>query len=162
MSAFLLFVYRDEETAGEVLAQLRARGTGGNELDSSSVVRVAADGKFTVTTTDWPGQGSPFWGILWEALFGLVFLVPAVGTSYGPHLGGLFGAIDRAGIDELVRERIRGALGPRTSALGMFLGVAKPELVHGLVRAHGGTAVQASLALEPDSELAQELGAITA
>jgi uncharacterized membrane protein len=162
MSDFLLFVYRDEETAGQVLASLRAGGTGGGELDSSSVVRVAADGKFTVTTTDWPGRGSPFWGILWEALFGLVFLVPAAGTSYGPHLGGLFGAIDRAGIDEVVRARIRDALGPRTSALGMFLRVARPALVTGLLRAHGGTAVQAALSLEPESELAQELGAIPA
>ncbi len=162
MSAFLLFVYRDEETAGRVLGQLRASDVGGCDLDSSSVVRIAADGGFTVTTTDWPGRGSPFWGILWEALFGLVLLVPATGSSYGPNLGGLFGAIDRGGIDGYVRARIRDALGPRTSALGMFLPQARPALVTNLVQAHGGTAVEASLSLEPDSELAQELGAITA
>jgi uncharacterized membrane protein len=162
MSALLLLVYRDEETAGRLLGQLRASGTGGSDLDSSSVVRIAADGKFTVTTTDWPGHGSPFWGILWEALFALVFLVPAERSSYGPNVGGLFGAIDRGGIDEDVRAQIRDALGPRTSALGMLLPKARPELVTQLVQTHGGTTVEASLSLEEDSELAQELGAITA
>ncbi|MBV8955676.1 MAG: DUF1269 domain-containing protein [Solirubrobacterales bacterium] len=162
MSAFLLFAYTNEEAAGRVLARLRASGTDGGDLDSSSVVRVAVDGKFTVTTTDRPGRGSPFWGILWEALFGLVFLVPAAGTSYGPNLGGLFGAIDRAGIDEDARARIREALGPGSSALGLLLRETRPELVTQLIQAHGGTKVEASISLEEDSELAQELGAIVA
>lgn len=160
MSEFLLFAYRGEETAARVLSQLRAGEAGDRELDSSSLVRIAADGRFTVTTTDSPGRGSPFWGILWEALFGLVFLVPAPRSSYGPNLGGLFGAIDRGGIDEHVRAQIRDALGPRTSALGMLLADARPQFVAALAEAHAATTVEASLSLEPDSELAQELGAI--
>lgn len=162
MSALLLFVYADEETAGRVLDELQASALGAGELDASGLVRVAADGKLTVTTTDRPGQGSPFWGILWEAIFGLVFLVPAAGSSYGVNLGGLFGAIDHAGIDEQVRARIRGALGPRTSGLGVLLSEARPELVTGLLDAHGGTVVEASLLLGPNSELAHELGGPTA
>ena len=104
--------------------------------------------------------GCTFSGILWEALFGLVFLVPAPGTSYGSNLGGLFGAIDRAGIDQHVRVRIREALGPRTSGLGLVLAEANSELIADMLHPHGGTVVVTSLSLEPDSELAQELGAI--
>lgn len=103
------------------------------------------------------GIGLRCLGSPWEALFGLVLLVPVAGSSYRPNLGGLFGAIDRGGIDEGVRDRIRDLLGPPTSALGMFLRDARPELVTGVIHAYGGTAAEASLSLEPDSELAQEL-----
>jgi uncharacterized membrane protein len=160
MSALALFVYA--ETAEQVLHELRAGAPGATELDSSGVVRVAADGGLTVTTIDWPGRGNPFWGLLWEALFGLVFLVPAAGSGYGSHVGGLFGAIDRAGLDADVRARIRSALGPRTSGLGMLLPEAHPGLIADLLYAHGGRVVLASLSLANDSELAQELGAMAA
>ena len=58
--------------------------------------------------------------------FGLVFTVPTAGSAYGANLGGLFGAIDRAGIDEHFRTRIRKALGPRSSGLAMLLRETDP------------------------------------
>jgi uncharacterized membrane protein len=163
VSEVLLFVYDGERTAAGVLGELCDRRPElAGSLLSSGVVSVARDGRYSVSTTDWPGSGSPFWGMLWEALFGLVFLVPTPGSAYGSNLGALFGAIERAGIDEELRGRIRESLGPRTSGLAMILPERNPDLEADLQRAHGATVIEASLSLEQDSELANELGGIIA
>lgn len=163
MSELLLFVYEGERTADEVLAELVAHDDElSQELWSTGVVRVSADGRLSVTATDRPGSGSPFWGVLWEALFGLVFTVPTAGSAYGANLGGLFGAIDRAGIDEHFRTRIRKALGPRSSGLAMLLHETDPAPLLERARVRPRTVLRTSLSLEQDTALREELGGITA
>ena len=162
MSELLLFMYKGEQAAGDVLAELVAHDDElSQELWSAGVVRVSADGRFSVTATDRPGSGSPFWGVLWEALFGLVFTVPTAGSAYGANLGGLFGAIDRAGIDERFRTRMRKALGPRSSGLAMLLRETDPAPLVERARARPRTVLRTSLSPEQDSALREELGGIT-
>jgi uncharacterized membrane protein len=51
----------------------------------------------------------------------LVFLVHVPGSSYGPNAGALFETISRVGVDEGFRARVREALKPGTSAIGLLL-----------------------------------------
>jgi uncharacterized membrane protein len=161
MSEFALAVYDNEDTAEHVLGVLRAHEEElPVDLDSAGIVRMRADGGFTVITTDRPGSGSSFWGVFWEALFGLVLMVPKAGTAYGENLGGLFGAIDRAGLDGTFRDRVRCALGRGCSGLGLIATDWQPEPVLNQVYLRPGALLRASLSAEQDSELVRELGGI--
>jgi Protein of unknown function (DUF1269) len=61
-----------------------------------------------------------FWGVFWEALFGLVFCDPDRAPATDSNLGHLLGIIERAGQDERFRARVRRTLRSVTSALGIF------------------------------------------
>ena len=77
MSELVLAVYDREDTAEHVLALIHAqRDDVQIDFESAAIVRVGTDGGITVTTTDQLGSGKSLWGVLWEALFGLIFLVP--------------------------------------------------------------------------------------
>ena len=161
MSDLVLAAYASEDAAEHVLGVLRARAADlPGKLDSSASVRLADDGAYTVTLTDRQGTDDAFWGVLWEALFGLVFRVPVAGTAYGSNLGGLFGAIDRAGLDAEFRSSVRSALGARTSGLGVIATGWSPEEVLSQFVARPTALLTASLRLEPGSELMRELGGV--
>jgi uncharacterized membrane protein len=161
MSELALAVYDDEATAEHVLGVLRAHEEElVVDLDSAGVVRVRADGSFTVTTTDRPHSGSSFWGVFWEAFFGLVFRVPTAGTAYGSNLGGLFGAIDRSGLDVEFRTQVRRALGRGSSGLGIVAVNWQPEQVLNQLYLRPSSLLRASLSEEQDSELVRELGGV--
>lgn len=159
MSDLVLAVYASEDAAEHVLGVLSARQVDlPGKFDSSATVRVGADGAFTVTLVDQQRSTDAFWGVLWEAVFGLIFLVPVTGTAYGLNLGGLFGTIDRAGLDADFRARVRSALAPRCSGLGVIATGWCPEPVLSRFIARPGAILKTSLQLEPDSELMRELG----
>jgi uncharacterized membrane protein len=161
MSELALAVYGTEDTAEHVLGVLRAHEEElPVDLDSAGIVRIRADGGFAVITTDRPGSGSSFWGVFWEAFFGLVLRVPTAGTSYGENLGGLFGAIDRAGLDADFRDRVRCALGRGCSGLGLIATNWEPEPLLNQVFLRPGSLLRASLSVEQDWELVRELGGI--
>ncbi|MBV9582340.1 MAG: DUF1269 domain-containing protein [Chloroflexi bacterium] len=123
-------------------------------------MRVAGDGAYTVRLTDRQGSGNAFWGVFWEALFGLIFLVPLAGTAYGANLGGLFGAIDRAGLDADFRTRVRAALGSRSSGLALIATGWDPEPILSQFVPHPNVLLSTALHLEPGSELMHELGGV--
>jgi uncharacterized membrane protein len=159
MSDLILAAYGTEDAADHVLGVLRAREADlPGKIDSSASVRVADDGAYTVTLTDRQGTDDAFWGVLWEALFGLVFVVPVAGTAYGSNLGGLFGAIDRAGLDAEFRAGVRTALGARTSGLGVIATGWSPQRLLSEFVARPTTLLSATIRLDPDSELMRELG----
>jgi uncharacterized membrane protein len=159
VSELVLAVYAREDAAEHVLGVLRAHLVElPGQLDSAATVRVTADGEYAVTPTDRQGSGKAFWGVFWEALFGLVFLVPVAGTAYGSNLGGLFGAIDRAGIDADVRGRVRSAFSSPSSGLAVIATGWSPAPVISQYIARPSALVRASLQLEHGSELMRELG----
>jgi uncharacterized membrane protein len=161
MSKFVLAAYDREDTADHVLGVLRAHS---DELpvglEAVAVVRLAVDGGFTVTTNDGPGLGGSFCGVFFEALFGLIFLVPSPGTAYGPNLGGLFGIIDRAGLDADFRARVRAALRRPGSGLSFLATNWRPELVLDQVYLRPDTLLSTSLSGAQDSELVRELSGV--
>jgi uncharacterized membrane protein len=159
VSELVVAVYDRGDTAEQVLGVLRSRPDElPVDLSSAAIVRVGADGGFTVITTDRPGTGRSFSGMLWEAFFTLVFLVPASHSAYGANLGGLFGAIDRAGLDEGFRANVRSALSRGRSGLTFLALDWDPALVLDQLYLQPDVVVQASLSPEQDAELVQELG----
>jgi uncharacterized membrane protein len=159
MSDVIVATYAREDAAEHVLGVLRAhQHVLAGELDTSATVRVAGDGAYTVTLTDWQRSSTAFWGVFWEALFGLVFLVPTPGMEYGANLGGLFGAIDRAGLDAAFRARLRSALGVRTSGLAVIATGWNAELMLRQFPVRPVALITASLVLDQDAELIRELG----
>ena len=90
--------------------------------------------------------------VLWGAHFGLVFLVPTPGTARGPKLGAFFGTMDRAGLDEEFRVRIRDALGWPVSGLTFLATGWDAELVLERLSLQPDVLLRASLSLEQDGE----------
>jgi uncharacterized membrane protein len=161
VSEFVLAAYDREDTAEHVLGVLRAHSDElPADLDAVAVVRLGADDGFTLTTTDRPGLGSSVWGVFFEALFGLVFLVPTPGTAYEPNLGGLFGTIDRAGLDDDFRARVRAALRRPGSGLGFLATDWSPQLVLDQLYLRPDTLLRTSLSTAQDAEVVRELGGV--
>ena len=161
MSELVLATYTSEEAAEHVFGVLNAHRLDlPGPLDSAATVRVAADGRYTVLMTDRSEWTASFWGVLWEALFGLVFLVPAAGTAYGSALGGLFGAIDRAGLDAGFRAQVRAALDRQSSGLAVIATGWDPAPVLNEFFLRPRAIVRATIVLDEDSELMRELGGV--
>lgn len=158
MGELVFSVFTAEERATNVLRELRARTTVPESVACAGTVSVLPGGSFTVGTTDRPGSRSGFSGVFWEALFGLVLLVHVPGSSYGPNAGALFETISRAGVDEGFRARVREALTPGTSAIGLLLEDGDAQAVAALLEPYGPTVVGTSLSPEQDAELERELG----
>lgn len=159
MSQLVLAVYRGEDTAEHVLGVLRAQDDAfTSNLESLAVVRLRRDSTFTVTTTEPPRSTASFWGVFWEALFGLIFEVPERPPATSSSLGQLFGTMERAGLDERFRRRARRALRRGSSALGLYAldRATEPLISQPLLRPHA--CVCAPLAPSEDVELLRELG----
>jgi len=160
VSEFLLAAYSREDAAAHALGVLRAHSDDLSlDLDTTAIVRVGADGRFTVTTAG-SGTRRTSWAVLWGALFELVFQVPVPGTAYSSSLGSVFGALDRAGVDADVRARIRALLGPGTSGLAFYESRMDPEPALKHLAGPPASVLRVSLALEQDTDLAWELGGV--
>jgi uncharacterized membrane protein len=154
VSELVLATYAGADATERALGLLRARG----ELDSAATVRVHADDTYTLALADRHASGEAFWGVFWEAFFGLVFRVPVPGTAYGSNLGGLFGAIDRAGLNAEFRADVRNVLRDGSSGLAVIATTWNPEQALTQFSAAPNTILQAFVHLEQDSELMHELG----
>lgn len=158
MSVLVLSVFAGQETAALVLRDLRAVRPPLSGLRSAATVSVGEARRYAVEATSSPGSGQGFPGMFWEALFGLVFLVPVPGSSYGPNAGALFGALLKAGVHERFLTRARDALLPGTSGLGTLLGSDDPADILGELLSHDAVLMGTSFSAEQDAELERELG----
>ena len=84
--------------------------------------------------------------------------MPVPGTAYGSNLGGLFGAIDRAGLDAEFRTDVRDVLRDGSSGLAVIATGWNPEAVLSEFAAPSQALLQVAVHLEQDSELMHELG----
>jgi uncharacterized membrane protein len=159
MSEVLLAVYRGEDTAEHLLGVLQAQeGAFTANLESLALVRLRRDSTFTVITTDPSRSTASFWGVFWEALFGLIFGVPDRPPETSSSLGQLFGTMERAGLDERFRARVRRAMRRGSSALGFFASNQSAESLMGQPFLRPQTYVCAHLLPDQDVELLKELG----
>ena len=159
MSEFLLAGYNREDAAAHVLGVLRAHSDDlPFDLDSTAIVRVGDDGLHAITTMVGPGVRRTSSGVLWGALFELIFAVPLPGTAYGPNLGGVFGALDRAGLDADFRDKARHMLGRKTSCLAFFVVNGDPELALNRLSARPNSVLRVSMSRAQEAELVRELG----
>jgi len=97
-------------------------------------------------------------GMFWDALFGLILLVPVPGSSYGPSAGALLGALINAGVGEGFLARARAALVPGTSAVALLLSDEDQDEDLGPLRARGGTLIVTPFSPEQEAELEREFG----
>jgi uncharacterized membrane protein len=161
VSEFVLAGYNREDVAAHVLGILRAQSDDqALDLDSTAIVRVGADGRFAITTMVGPGLHRASSGVLWGALFELIFVVPLPGTAYGPNLGGVFGALDRAGLDADFRARVRVMLGRQTSCLAFLAMSGDPEVALQRLSMHPSSVLRVSMSPAQEAELIRELGGI--
>jgi uncharacterized membrane protein len=159
MTELVIAVYDRTESADLVLSVLQARWDDlPPSLDSIAVVRIGSDGRVMITTSEVLGARGPLWGVLWEALFGMIFHVPEAGTAYGENLSGLFGVLERAGLDERFRERVRGVLGRGSSGLAMLSIVGNAEPILNQLGLRPDAVIRASFTPQQDLELQREVG----
>jgi uncharacterized membrane protein len=157
MSQLLLAVYRGEETAQHVLGVLRAQDAAfADNLESLAVVSMRRDATFSVITE--PSRSTSFWGVFWEALFGLTFGVSERVPATGSSVGRLFRAMERAGFDVHFRARIRRTLRRGSSALGLVAGDLVSEALIAQPYLRPRASVRARLLPDQDVELLRELG----
>jgi len=158
MSELLLAVYRGEETAQHVLGVLRARDEAfADKLESLAVVSVRRDATFTVITEPSPSTAS-FWGVFWEALFGLTFGVSERVPATGSSVGRLFRTMEQAGFDVHFRARVRRTLRRGSSALGLVASNQATESLIAQPYLRPRASVRARLLPDQDLELLRELG----
>ena len=161
MSKLLLAVYQSEDTAEHVLGVLRAQGDELTaSLESAAIVRLRGDSSFTVIRTEPAGSSGSFWGVFWEALFGLTFRVTDRAPARDSNVGQLFGTIERAGLDERFRARVRRALRRGGSALALFALNWNTESLINQLYLRPDAYVRARLSPEQDFELLKELGRV--
>jgi len=152
----VLSVFAGAEAAARVLRDLRGTPPVPVCLSSAATVSVCARG-YALGTTTRPGTGRGFPGVFWEALFGLVFLVPVAGSSYGPSAGALFGALPDLGVDEAFLGEAREALCPGTSAIALLVAPEEQDALADL-SSRGAVLVGTSLTADEDAALQRELG----
>ena len=161
MSQFLLAGYRQEDAAAHVFGILRAHSDDlAFDLDSTAIVRVVADGLHTISAMASSDGRQTQSGVLWGALFELIFVVPLAGTAYGPSLGGVFGALDRAGLDADFRDKARHMLGRQTSCLAFLAVNGDPELALNRLSARPSSVLRVSMSRAQEAELVRELGGV--
>jgi uncharacterized membrane protein len=163
MTQLLLAVYASEDTAEHVLGVLRAQHDERTaSLESAAIIRMRGDRSFTVIRTEYANSSGSFWGVFWEALFGLVFREPDRAPATDSNLGQLFGIIERAGLDERFRARVRRALRSGTSALGIVALNWTTEAQLNQLFLKPDASVRARLSPEQAVELLKELGSVLA
>jgi hypothetical protein len=96
--------------------------------------------------------------VFWEALFGLIFGVPDRPPERTSSLGQLFSTMERAGLDERFRARVRRAMRRGNSALGLFAKNQFTESSMGQPFLRPQAYVSAQLLPDQDVELLKELG----
>ena len=158
VSELLLSVFAGGESAVHALRDLQAGRLDADSFASAATVSIAGSGSYVVETTGRPGSARGLPGMFWDALFGLILVVPAPGSSYGPSAGALLGALINAGVNERFLARAREALVPGTSALALLIGDGDRDEDLGPLRQHGGTLIVTSLAPGQEAELEREFG----
>ena len=86
--------------------------------------------------------------------------MPLPGTAYGPNVGGVFGALDRAGLDADFRARVRVILGRQTSCLAFLALSGDPEVALHRLWTQPSSVLRVSMSGAQEAELIRELGGI--
>jgi len=158
LSELVVSVFEGEASAAQVLRALEVARPAMAGIASAATLSVSETGGYAVGTRACPGSGRGFSNIFWEAVFGLVFLVPVAGSSYGPGAGALFETVAHCGADEDFRARAREALVPGTSGVGLLLADDDAESALRFLVPRARTVIRARLTAEQDAALDRELG----
>ena len=146
MATVLAIGYLDEATAAHAAQEVRRLS---DDLliqpDAMATIACGVHGEYRVATSHHPVADGASWGMFWPLLFGLLFFVPVFGTAVGASLGGLFGKIEKCGINRAFQQQARDMVRPGTSALFLVAERVAPEEVLAALAKFGGTVVKSSL-----------------
>jgi len=158
MADLIAIAYPDETTAieAEEEAQRLAKDL---IIQPDAIAAIVRDkeGKFKVTTNHHAVGAGATWGMFWGLLFGMLFFVPFFGMAIGAGLGGLFGKLEKSGIDKEFQQQVRDKLAPGTSALFLVVEQVTPDKAVAALSKYGGTVVKSSLSAEAEKELQEAL-----
>jgi uncharacterized membrane protein len=158
MSELIIIGYDDHDTAKNAYDTVQAlQKELVVELNGIALVYVDPDGKQHVDT---PGNlvgTSTAAGALWGALIGWLFLAPGVGLIVGGAIGAFFGGLNRAGVNERFRERVRSMVRPGKAAVVIMAAKIADDKFTAAISVYGGELLQTSLSAEDELELAAGL-----
>jgi uncharacterized membrane protein len=158
MSELIIIGYDDHATAQRAFEQVQAlQHDHVVDLAGLAVVSVDDKGKSHVDTPGGLVAGSAASGMLWGALFGILFLVPVGGLLLGGALGALMGKLGKSGIDASFRNRVQAMLSPGKAAVVIMATKITEDKFAEAMRPYGGEVLQTSLSNEDERELAEEL-----
>ncbi|GHA92529.1 DUF1269 domain-containing protein [Streptomyces termitum] len=126
-------------------------------LNGLAVVSVDEEGRTHVDTSNRVVGVTAATGALWGTIFGILFLVPAVGALTGAALGGLVGRLSQSGIDDRFREQVGDLLRPGSAAVVLMAGKLTEDKFTAAMQRHGGTVLKTSLSDEDEKDLAERL-----
>jgi uncharacterized membrane protein len=158
MSDLIAIGYPDETTALE--AEKEAERLAEDliiQADAIAAIVRDKDGKYKVTTNHHSVASGATWGMWWGLLFGLLFFVPVLGMAVGAGFGGLFGKVEKTGVDKAFQEQVRDMLKPGTSALFLVVEKVTPDKAVAALKQFGGTVLKTSLSEDAEAELQSEL-----
>ena len=145
MAELIAIAFEDETSADRAESELERSGELQIEADAMAVVIRDGDGTYRVHTNHHVVAARASWAMVWEALFAVLFFVPVLGTPVGPGLEALIAKIERFGIEEQFRERVRDLLQPGSSMLIAIVGQPITDRLVNTVSAYGGTAATSPL-----------------
>jgi uncharacterized membrane protein len=155
MATFTVWKFDSAEGADDALATLKAlQGQEPIRVDDAAIVRWSA---IRTSPQTWelhdlagPGTlGSAFWGFL----FGLIFLVPLLGTAAVATGGALGDSLGDAGIDDAFLSAVRETVTPGTSALFLIASDAAQDTVLDAFAHSQATVIRATLSARQEQAL---------
>ncbi|MGW0120194.1 DUF1269 domain-containing protein [Streptomyces sp. NPDC003327] len=126
-------------------------------LDGLAVVEVDENGRTHVDSDSRVVGTTAATGGMWGAIFGILFLNPALGLLTGAALGGLMGRLSRSGIDDRFRQQVAHLLRPGSAAVVVMASKVTDDKFTAAMRPHGGTVLKTSLSDEDEKDLAEQL-----
>ncbi|MEW1697935.1 DUF1269 domain-containing protein [Streptomyces sp. NPDC091278] len=160
MSELVVLGYDDLAVANRAFAAVRElEDSHVVELTGLAVVSVDAQGATHVdTAARREGQValSATAGALWGLVLGMVVLTPGIGVI-GAAVGGLIGRLNRTGVDNAFRDKVRSLLEPGGSAVVIMASKITEDRFATAMEPFGGTLLKTSLPEETERDLAEQL-----
>ncbi|WP_104089912.1 DUF1269 domain-containing protein [Arthrobacter sp. GMC3] len=148
---------QEAEDAYEVVQQLQKDLI--VELSGLALVKVDSEGR---TKVEYPGATGKIGvgvahGALFGTLIGILFFVPFAGLVFGGLFGALFSGLDKTGLDEQFRGRVKSTVTAGKSAVVIYAVKLTEDKFAAALAPYNGTVVQTSLSAEQEQELIHDL-----
>jgi len=129
------------------------------ELAGLALVKVDSEGKTHVETPGPVGKVGlgAAGGAIFGTLLGLLFFIPVFGLVVGGLVGGLFAGLDKTGLNQEFRDRVRSTVTAGKSAIVLYATKLTEDKFAEALKPFNGTVVQTSLSDEDEKALAHDL-----
>jgi uncharacterized membrane protein len=154
MSKLIAIVYQDQNTAKQVLAEMREMEKEEVlELDDIAYVTRDLDGKVKLHQTDSAVGTGAVGGAFWGMLIGMLFFAPFLGAAIGAGSGALAGSLTDLGIDDNFIKTLGEKLEPGNSAIFMLVRRATVDKALPELAKFGGEVIHTSLPKDREEKL---------